>query len=376
MTTHEIKFYPKQKPTTRKPKTDFSSVDGQKLQYHPERVVQVLQADTWDKAKDIYPIYIEVSPLNTCNHSCLFCGVDYYISKDSRIVADTYAERIREMSALGVKSVMFAGEGEPLLHKDISKMVSATKKSGIDVAFTTNGVPMTLRFIQDSMKYISWIKVSFNAGSSQNYAKIHRCKEKDFFTVLENIRIAVAYKKSHGLSCDVGMQMVLLDDNAHEAEEFVKLAKSVGCDYAVVKRYSQQLFSNTRQYENTDYSKYMDLGNRLKAHNTEDFSVVFRSNSMVESEPYSECMSTPHLWAYVDAKMNVYACSAYLGQERFNLGNLKERSFQEIWQGEKRRKLFEEGIDISGCRSNCRMDSCNRFLDSVKNQKVHNANFI
>ena len=178
-------------------------IDTTKLQFHPIRTAQVLQADTWEKAKDIYPIYVEVSPVNHCNHNCNFCGVDYYISKDSRIDVDIYAERIKEMSELGVQAVMMAGEGEPLLHTGISKLVKDTKDVGIGVGFTTNGVALTKRFIDESIRYIDWIKVSFNAGSRATYAQVHRCKERDYNTVIENIGYAVANKGE----CDIGMQI-------------------------------------------------------------------------------------------------------------------------------------------------------------------------
>lgn len=346
-------------------------IDTTKLQFHPIRAAQVLQADTWEKAKEVYPIYVEVSPVNHCNHNCNFCGVDYYISKDSRIDADIYAERIKEMSELGVQAVMMAGEGEPLLHNGISKLVKDTKEAGIGVSFTTNGVALTQRFIDESIRYIDWIKVSFNAGSKATYAQVHRCKERDYDTVLENIRYAVANKDD----CDIGMQMVLLADNAEECLWFADLAKSLGVSYAVIKKYSQQLFSNTKIHKDTDYSKYLWLESELKERSSDDFSVVFRSNSFADSNPYTTCMSTPNLWAYIDAKMNVWACSAYLGQERFNMGNLKEHTFKEIWQGEKRRKLFEEGISIEGCRSNCRMDSCNRYLLNCA-EGIKNGGFI
>jgi sulfatase maturation enzyme AslB (radical SAM superfamily) len=92
--------------------------------------------------------------------------------------------------------------------------------------------------------------------------------------------------------------------------------------------------------------------------------------------PYTKCMSTPMLWGYVMASGVVSACSAYLLNPRFELGNINDQDFKTIWQGSKRQALFEEGIDISECRKNCRMDSCNRYLDEIANNKISNVNFI
>ena len=74
---------------------------------------------------------------------------------------------------------MFAGEGEPLLHPEISEFVNFTKEfGGIDTSFTTNAFKLSGQFVEKSLKNISWIKVSFNGGNRDTYASIHRTKPK------------------------------------------------------------------------------------------------------------------------------------------------------------------------------------------------------
>ena len=52
-----------------------------------------------------------------------------------------------------------------LLHPKISEFVNFTKESGgIDTSFTTNAFKLSTRFVESSLKNISWIKVSFNGG--------------------------------------------------------------------------------------------------------------------------------------------------------------------------------------------------------------------
>ena len=79
------------------------------------------------------------------------------------------------------------------------------------------------------------------------------------------------------------------------------------------------------------------------------------------------------------ANGDVYSCSAYLLDKRFNLGNINEKSFGDIWKSDTRQKNSDyvlDELDISECRVNCRMDQVNRYLDSIHSQTIPHINFV
>jgi GTP 3',8-cyclase len=365
---------------------DKYGIDGHKLAYHPDRVLAILDAgDSWDKAKDIYPIYMEVSPIGACNHRCTFCAVDYLGYNPVKLDLDIMKKRLPEMGRLGVKSIMYAGEGEPLLYKKISELVSITKLAGIDVSFTTNGTILPKDFLEKALPSISWIKVSINAGTPEIYHKIHQGKLGDFDKVVNNLKAMVEYRKNNNLDVVLGAQSMLLPENIKDMDELVRVCRDeIGLDYLVIKPYSQHKFSLTHKYEGIDYTKYAHYEKKFTDMSSDNFNVIFRGHAMKKyiekgGQRYDKCYATPNLWAYVMADGRVFSCSAYLLDKRFDLGNINNNTFQEVWEGDKRKNNFEfvnRDLDISECRLNCRMDEANRYIDDIKYQKIEHINFI
>ncbi|MEE8574525.1 MAG: radical SAM protein, partial [Thermodesulfobacteriota bacterium] len=208
---------------------DKFKIDSHKLLYHVPRVHE------WLKGEDVYPIYLEIAPAGACNHRCTYCAVDFMEYQPRTLDTEILKERLIEMGRLGVKSIMYAGEGEPFLHKKMGEIINHTKKEcGIDVAITSNGTLFGEKVIEESLASITWIKISINAGSKDTYAAVHRTKPEDFAKVIENITTAVKFRAENKLKTTIGMQMILLPENIGEALVLAEKAKEIGADYLVI----------------------------------------------------------------------------------------------------------------------------------------------
>lgn len=354
---------------------DELRIDSHKLMYHVDRI------SDWLGNKTVYPIYMEISPAGSCNHRCIYCALDFMGYKPIFLETALFKERIKEIGRLGVKSIMYAGEGEPFLHKDIADIIAATKRAGIDAAVTSNAVMFGEKTADATLPYLTWIKVSINAARAGTYAKIHRTRPEDFDRVIANMSYAARSRKKNKYGCTLGMQIVLLPDNYREAVLLAKKARDIGMDYLVVKPYSQHPLSRTTAFKNIKYERYMDLSDKLKKLNSPGFNVIFRANTMKKWDQakrnYKHCLALP-FWAYMDSAGNVWACSIYLTKKEFCLGNIYKKSFKEIWESRKRKELVRwagNELNTDKCRVNCRMDEINRYLWSLTHPSAH-VNFI
>lgn len=347
-------------------------IDYQKLNFHPRRVAD------WLDGKNIFPIYIEIGPVARCMHRCVFCAFDY-TKYQGAILSETYCKIVIEQAAeMGVKSIMYAGEGEPLLNPSIIELISYTKMHNIDVSMTTNGVKLDERRALNAIPFLDWLRFSVDAATPGTYAKVHGCRPEHFKRLVHNIQRAVEIKRELRSNCTIGTQAVLIPQNKDEIVSLARLARSWGVDYFTVKPFSKHP-SSICDFD-VDYSRFSALEKELQDIATEDFKVIFRSNAITKlkkERSYNECMALPFA-TYLSADGYVYPCSMFLGQLDFTYGNIYEECFPAIWEGQRRQdvvqKLRERGVE--SCREICRWDEVNRYLWSLKHEPPEHVNFI
>lgn len=367
----EVKTFLKNSEPEKKDEASKTLVDSHKLIYHPDRVKE------WKMIGDCYPIYVEIGLTNACNHKCIFCALDFLGKGIEFVDTNIMLKTLEEMAEKGVKSIMFAGEGESVLHKDIGLFTQEAKRYGLDVSITTNGVPLTKEKIEQCLPNLSWIRFSIDSGSPENYALIHGTNSEDFQRVLENIKECVRLKKEMNLDVTIGVQFLMIPQNKDEAVKLAKILKEIGADNLQIKPYSKH--PNSPNNLVIDSEEYNKIENELLPFNSKDFKILFRkatAKRIEEGITYPECYGLP-FFALIDAKGNVIPCNLFYGKEEFTYGNLNKNSFSEIWESEKRKKILEKlkTLGADGCRHGCRLDAINRYLHRLKNPGLHD-NFI
>lgn len=366
-------------------------IENPKLLYHPDWL------EKWRKDPfSVPPIYVEVSPAGKCNHRCTFCAPELLGYPDNFLDPDVLKQCFQEMRQIreetgniGFKSIQFAGEGEPGLHRDLAQIIRFAREAGMDVGVLSNG---TFLIYENSLEIVplinGYLQVSVNAGKPETYAKIHRAPIRHWDIVWRHIEGMVKVKRTLGTSgCDIGINMTLLTkesleedgrvipSNWQEAELLVRRARDCGVDYVTLKPYSQDAYGikTARLYGDMRYDPQMEeirvLSQYLiNAYSSPSFEVIFRISRFEEYEKdrgYNTCLAVPVVWSYIQSDGSWLSCSAHWTNREFILGNIYSQAVREIWFGDSRREHMRfvlEELDVSRCRKGCHVDKENRYL--------------
>jgi radical SAM protein with 4Fe4S-binding SPASM domain len=291
---------------------------------------------------------------------------------------------MKEIGEYGVKAIVLAGCGEPMLHSKTPEAIKIAVANGIDVGMFTNGVFLPDDAVPTLMDNLTYIRFTINGGSEKSHHEIHRSKEGDFEKIKQNLRKLVSYKKEHGSKTTIGVYTLMFKPNLHELEDWVKEVRDIGADYIMIKPPGLGV-GNVKYVEPPDIEECKPIFERIAKMGNENFKVQIRYDLFEDStgcrrkggKEYGKCLGLPFMCA-VDADGSVYACNWFWGNEDFKYGDLNKNTFAEIWESKRKseilKKVSSDSFDMTKCGA-CRQDSINNYLWELNNPPDH-VNFI
>lgn len=179
-------------------------------------------------------ILLQLEVTNACNHRCNFCP-NQSSTRPIKMIDLDFAKRIISecSSFLGKnKKICFHMNGEPLLYKGLTELVSFSKSKGFDYIFlTTNGAAATDDLLTNLFDAgLDSLKFSINAGSPETYEKIHG--KNDFNKVIHALQFSDEYRKKNNREIKIFVSCVGTVDNHHELKQLKDLVDPF-CDEVV-----------------------------------------------------------------------------------------------------------------------------------------------
>jgi sulfatase maturation enzyme AslB (radical SAM superfamily) len=261
-----------------------------------------------------FPIHLDLECTRTCNLRCPMCPRTIKIAKGENIEEgsmdfELFKKVVDEGSKHGLYSIKLSYLGEPLICRDVDKMVKYAKGKGIiDVMFNTNGVLLTKEISEKLIEAgLDKLFISFDSPVKAEYESIRI--GANFERVIENVKRFVEMRNKKGLVKPiVRVSMVVMKENLHEVLNYIKL-----------------------------WSPIVDLIGFSDYVNPQGMDTKDRYTVKLENHANFVCPQLyQRLFVHWNGKIGL-CCVDYDGE--LDLGNANDVSIRDVWLGEKMQKI-------------------------------------
>ncbi len=308
-------------------------LDGTKINWHLDRV------EAWQRGERIAPITIDMSLTRACNYSCGFCYAMFQENDRKIINKKVIFEFLEDCAEIGVKGISFVSDGESTISPVFTDACKYGYELGISMAVGTNAFVLTKNRLEEVMPYLTYLRINFSAGEKKRYTEIMGVKESYFDRVCQNIKDMVEIKKRDNLKVTLGMQMVLMPQDADQIIPFAQLGKDLRPDYAIIKHCSD----NEDGGLGIDYHAYEKLYPLLKkAENMSDdgYKCVIKWSKIEDkgnnNRSYQRCYGAPFMLQLSGSGL-VAPCGGLFNEKykKFHVGNICDTRFKDIWNSDR-----------------------------------------
>lgn len=284
-----------------------------------------------------------------CNARCRMCNTWQFPSKTGEEISPEVMDKIpRGMTRLNITG------GEPMLRNDIEDIVAVLDKKTDRLEISTNGF-FTEKIVNIAKKFPNiTIRVSLEGFPATNDAirGIKNGFHKGLYTIVKLKELGIR---------DIGFATVVQDDNYKELVDFYRFVAALGVEYSICIAHNSFYFHKSdNELKNKDEaitemekliralltSKRTDLRLRVK-----DWFRAYLTRGLIRFAKNDKralsCGAGSDLF-FLDPYGEVYPCNV---MER-SMGNLKDRSFEEVWNSSKAKDIRKS---VGSCANNCWM---------------------
>lgn len=277
-----------------------------------------------EKKIDNYPPYLQIEPTSICNYRCVFCyQTDNVFNKKSNnfmghMTFETFKNIIDEIEGK-VQFVSLASRGEPLMCKDIEKMLLYTKDKFLNLKINTNASMLTEKkihaILQSGVKTLSF---SADAADEKSYSKLR--VNGNLKKILKNIELFNEIREKNYLSSKI-------------------ITRVSG-----VKVDEQQNIDDMQKF-------WGNLVDQVAFVNYVPWENVYESKAIEVPTPCSDLWRRMFIWW--DGQAN--PCDVDY-KSKLSLGEIKKNSISDIWTSKKYNTLREAHLN----KDRSKVDPCNK----------------
>jgi len=277
-----------------------------------------------------YPNEIMIEPINICNLNCALCSAPqkYITRKRLAMTLENFKIIIDDVKKYA-HSIYLSNAGEPMLNKDIFKMIEYASKNNLSTSLSTNATLLHTAAIRHLLySGLDHLIISLDGATKHSYEKFRVGAR--FENVIENIKnLCNEKRRLRKAKPYIELQFIVTRYNENEIEDINKLAEKMGVDRLHFKSLylcSHVYGSDERERLAEEYlPKRKDVKNRYEV-----------SDGITICKWRSATCSYWQNRSVILADGTVVMCCYDINGD-FALGNILEegKSFRDIWNSEK-----------------------------------------
>jgi MoaA/NifB/PqqE/SkfB family radical SAM enzyme len=290
-------------------------------------------------------LYLEVT--NRCNLLCETCPRTFEELEPPADMSWELFTRIVDQVP-NIARVVLHGVGEPMLVRELPRMIRYLKDRGTYVLFNTNGTLLQPKGFQKLIDTgLDELRVSLDAADRDSYLKV---RGKDFFNrIVRDVGKFTSFQQQVGSATPrVSLWLTGLKETVDQLPDFVRLAAAMGVKEVHLQRLvfdeagfgmarpEFSLFEQTRADEQTAIEAAQALGAQLgvslDASGATEPGLSLKRQS--DDQPWSTCRRPWSLMYFTAHGRALPCCIAPFsarGYDTYTLGDATQQSLQEMW---------------------------------------------
>src|ERR1700676_3860473 len=297
------------------------------------------------------PVCLSLETTNRCNLLCTTCPRTYEeLEPPADMSWELFTSIVDQIPRL--HRAVLHGVGEPMLVKNLPRMVRYLKDRGTYVLFNTNGTVLNERNGRALITAeLDELRVSFDAANAESYLAV---RGKNYFNrILKNVRAFRELQEREGHTKPrVSAWLTGLRETIEELPDFVRVAAETGVkevhlqrlvffnDNAIGKaRPDQALYEQLSGDEAVHIERAAALAKSLGVTFSASGAAAEPGMSLKRSDngsPWSLCRR-PWTVMYFTANGRALPCCiapfSQRGYENYTLGDASQQTLREIWTG-------------------------------------------
>ncbi len=290
-------------------------------------------------------LYLEIT--NRCNLLCDTCPRTFEeLEPPADMSWSLFTRIVDQIPDIG--RVVLHGVGEPMLVRDLPRMIRYLKDRGTYVLFNTNGTLLQPKKFQALIDTgLDELRVSLDAADRASYLRV---RGKDFFNrIVRDVGKFTAFQRETGATTPrVSLWLTGLKETVDQLPDFVRLAATMGVTEVHLQRLvfdeagfglarpEFSLFEQTREDEAVAIEAAQAIGRELGV--TLDASGATEPGlslkRQADDKPWATCRRPWSLMYFTAHGRALPCCIAPFsarGYENYTLGDATQDSLRDIW---------------------------------------------